>query len=394
MGRTPVPGPQGRHQGSGQGLEVKPRGHRLHIVGTVTVRGESVRVRQSTGLDRRTPGAWERANEIRRQVEADIQDQIIHGVAPACRFATAAGRYIEAETPGGTDLANLDELVLAFGETLLTTLQSTPALIDDWYRARFKGRSPATIRRHQNTLRTVLQFAVDQMDALPAVPKFQRARVRHRKGAAVMKRFHPGEVEMMVDCAPLHGRPILATLYSTGSRVAQTLYLSREHFILAPGRGRVIFPETKNRNSYSRPLHDYAVGILTDWFAGRTDRHAAAFLTPKGQPYKPAGARGGQIKAMFDGARDKAVARLIAAGRRDRARVVAQATPHWFRHNLANVLRQDMGADVKTIMEAGCWESESVVIQNYLADAPDHTEAAVRALPFGTPPLLDDAGTG
>lgn len=82
-------------------------------------------------------------------------------------------------------------------------------------------------------------------------------------------------------------------------------------------------------------------------------------------------------------ARNRCVKKLVAMGLHDRARVIAQATPHWFRHSFANTLRQDYRLDARTIAEAGMWESVSLVNETYVADVPAHVEDALRRMEFG-----------
>lgn len=385
MGRARLPGPKSRHHRRGLRITPHANGY-LYLSGTVKVRGQSVRVRRSTGLHRDDPGADDRAEEIRRQLEAEIQDQVIHGIRPSVPFARAAADYVLSARPGQTDLDNLEELIAEFGEVPLTLVERDR--IEAFYARRFPSAAPATLRRHMASLRAVLGHAV-KMRAIPAVPHWSRPKLRAHKGRHMDKVFAPGEAELLIACAAPHAAPILAVEYVTGARTGSVVYLPKTCFVLVPGRGRVHFPETKNGHAYSRPLADYAVEILLAWLAGRRDPHPQMFLTPKSGPYARRPGRGGQIDAAFKAARGRCVAELVRLGLSDRARVVALATPHWFRHNLANRLRRELGWDAKLIAEAGMWESRRTVEDFYLGDETEHVEAGLRSLPFGEKPAAD-----
>ncbi|MEH6633464.1 MAG: tyrosine-type recombinase/integrase [Halopseudomonas aestusnigri] len=257
------------------------------------------------------------------------------------------------------------------------------AQIDQFYRERFSAHSPTTIRRHQRSLSAVFNFAVED-ELIDHVPFFSKPKIKKKKGRNMNKKFLIGEAELIIDCAQPHLKPILAVLLSTGARVGMTLKLLKEHFILVRTRGRVSFLDSKNGNAYRRPLHDYTIQILKEWLKIRNDTRPEMFLTPKNQPFVIPKGRGGQIKGSYNKARDKAVRILTQQGSLDRARVIAKSTPHWFRHNIANTLRQDKKADVKTIMEAGMWESEKVLLDNYFGDTHEQTDAVVKSIPIGT----------
>lgn len=382
MDGKPVSGTQGRHRRRRHGLKVEPRHGTttLYITGTLRAAGTSIRVRRSTGLDLGTPGAWEAAEALRIKAEAELLDQAIYGRPPRVLFAAIAAHYIKDVEPGPADLRNLEELIAAFGRRPLADIGR--ADIEGFYRSRFINTKPQTRRRHENTLHALLGFAV-RKGYLPTLPYWERTKVERSKGSGLMKRYLPGEGELLVDCAAPHLQPLFATLLVTGARVGQTIHLRKEHFTLLPARGRVYFPETKNGNAYSRPLHDYAVDILARWVRRRRDSYPEMFLTHKRTPFKRRVGCGGIVQHSFGTARDRCVRRLKTMGLHDRARVIAQATPHWFRHSFANTLRQDHRLDARAIAEAGMWESVSLVNDVYIGDVPAHVEEALKAMRFG-----------
>ena len=378
MGREGISGPKKRPDR--RGLKVKVRGGVYHLAGTIRVGRRSQRVRESTGIDRSAPGARDLAEARRIRREAEILEALVHGRKPPVPFAAVAGDYLEAHDPGPADLRNIGELLVAFG-TMGVHEIDRPG-IEHFYKRRFPGRAAATVRRHMASLRAVLGHGVKQ-GALEYVPQWTRPEVAKRKGKSISKRFLPGEAELLIDSAAPHVRPIMALEYCTGTRTGAAVHLLKENFVLAFGRGRVHFPETKNGNSYSRALHDYAVGVLLTWLETRDDDHPEMFLTDKGRPYVVRIGHGGHIEAAYNAARDRCVARLIEMDMDDRARVIAASTPHWFRHNFANRLRREKGWDSKMIAVAGMWEDEQVVGDHYLGDESDIIEEGVRSLEFG-----------
>ena len=386
MGRKRVSGGARSDQDAGHRLKVKPRGNKLYIVGTLSVRGQRIRVRRSTGIDRGSLRAEEWADAIRIKTENEILDQIVYGKKPPVSLARVAADYIVGTDPGPTDLRNLDELLAKLGHRPIGDI--TAEEINEFYKKRFPpGRTVASRRRHQASLRAVYGFA-DDNQIIDAIPKWDRPKDRRNKrrakGRAITKMFFPGEAELLIRCAAWHARPIMATEYGTGARTSSVIYLPKEMFVLIPGRGRVHFPETKNGNAYSRPLPDYAVEILLAWLGTRSDRHPAMFLTDKGLPYAKRHGRGGQIDWSFKTARQRCVTEMIRLGHVDRARVMARATPHWFRHNLANRLRRELRWDAKLIGEAGMWEDEQVPAEFYIGDESEYIEQGLRSLEFGT----------
>ncbi|NIA70748.1 site-specific integrase [Pelagibius litoralis] len=364
------------------GLQVKTEGKKLWLKGTVRAGKKSRRIRESTGLDCRTRGARQLAESLRITREKEVLDELVHGSVPAVTFSTAAAGYLKTvPNLGKTDHDNVKALIKRFGGVVVSALSAED--INAFYDDRYPKHAASTIQRHQTSLRSILSHAQEQgWLALP--PPYARPKTTIKKGKHANKMFLPGEGERIVDAADIRGQAILATLFVTGARVAQALYLPKESFILAPGRSRIFFPDSKNDNAYDRALHDYARQKIEAWLEERgDDDEPALFLTDKGLPYAPRRASGGQIRKLFNSARDKAVASLKAAGERDRARFLSSATPHWMRHNFANQVRA-AGGDVKDVMDAGMWEDERIVIRHYFGDAPKRVEAMTRGLGFGS----------
>jgi len=364
------------------GLRVTRRtnSQNYYIEGTLRIGGKSVRVRESTGIDVSMPGAWEAADALRLQKEMEIVDRIVYHRPPPRHFELVAADYLARRDYSNTVEKTANELARVFAGIPVASLDRD--LIEGFYDKRFADLNRATRRRHEIVLHAILKLAVEQR-LLNEVPFWNRVPPRYKKGGAVMKRFLPGEVELIIECAAPHVRPLIAVMYVTGARVSQTLYLKREHFILERGRGQVTFPNTKNGHSYVRPLHDYAVDQLWIWMMRRRDRHPEMFLTNHREPYYRRTDGGGCLWMGFRTPRDMAANELERRGYPERAALMRQATPHWLRHNFANTLRQVHGLDARAIAKAGMWESVDVVNRTYIGDAEESISEKITTLPFG-----------
>ncbi|MEH6474436.1 MAG: tyrosine-type recombinase/integrase [Sneathiella sp.] len=397
MGRKSVSKSKSGHQGTIKegSLTIFARGNWLHIRGTVRVRGETFRPRRCLGLASDKEENWEKAREIARKTINEFQEKVIHGVQQSASFSYVAARYIKSWVNyKPADAANIEELLQGYplpktrkrqrAEPLHAVHLSnlTKRRIADWYDKRFPTQGAATIRRHQNTLAAILNYARDELDE--TVHGFTKKRIEKKSGRSLGKRFLPGEVERMIELAPEHARPLIATLYVTGARTEMAIHLKKtENFILVPGRGKIFFPDSKNGNAYIQPLHDFAVTHLLEWIEGRKDGHEEMFLTSNRKPYSVRQGYGGHIKTMFATAREALAKEIEADGDPERAAIIRTFTPKWFRHNFANALRAGK-SDLKDIMEAGMWKSPQVIMEHYMGEAPDRVSEQVRNLPFGT----------
>jgi site-specific recombinase XerD len=230
----------------------------------------------------------------------------------------------------------------------------------------------------------------------------------------------PKLIHALLDNAAPHFRAQLIVLHATGARVSSVLYGCRLcDLILAPGRERLTFHDTKSGQSVTSVLTPFAAAELQRYLAWRgrlDDREGPLFLTAAREPYADNAKKyGGQTKAAWQGMRRRAAKSLIdaatAAAAEFRAasdvteanRVLAEAqaeadllnqvTPHWLRHNLATTMFAS-GASVREVMDQGGWlEAGSALIYGH--DVPETRRQHVRAAldletkidtPLDTPP--------
>lgn len=352
----------------------------IYIIGTVRVGGRSERVQFSTRLHNETPGAWEAAETIRLKKEKEVLDRILYNRPPPRPMEELAADYVARHDYSYGVRSAAKEIAGTFKGILVADLDRNR--IEGYFSRRFAPHERGSRCRYETVLHAMLAMAVRER-SLYQIPYWNRVQYKRPKGAHVMKQFQPGEVELLVECADYHLKPIIAVMYATGARLRQTMMLRREHVHLARGQGRVIFPKTMSSASYMRPLHDYAVDQISIWLLRRHDGHPQLFLTQVGKPYVGNAKISGKIEHAFHMARERCVAELERRGYPQRARVMAQATPNWLRSNFANTLRHVYGMDARGIADAGMWEDVANVERNYVTSAPEIIEHQLRNLPLG-----------
>jgi integrase len=354
----------------------------LYIYGTVRVGERSERVEYSTKLHHEMPGAWEAAETMLLIKEKEILERLLYNRPPPRPVEDLVSDYLVRHDYSYTVKRAANEIATAFRGVLIADLDRTQ--IEDYYKRRFPPHHLTSRRQNELVLHSILALAVRQR-SLHEIPYWNRVQRQRPKTNPAVKRFHPGEVELLIECADPQLKPVIALIYATGARVWQTISLLREHVDLERGRGRVIFPKTKNGHAYVRPLHDYAVDQICIWLLRRNDDHPQLFLTSTHTPYSERQRGGGQFWWSFRRAKERCVAELKRRGFPERARVMEQATPHWLRHNFANCLRQVYGMDARGIADAGMWESVDCVNRSYIVSAPEIVEHQIRNLPLGQP---------
>lgn len=377
MDRRSVPGSKGgnspRKRRKKGGLKIHQQDGSWHVAGTLRVSGRSIRIRKSLGIPSDRPE--DEAEAARAKLETAIIEEAVYGIRASRPFAAVALEWLAYATPGPQDVRIAKALGKWFGSTLVRDID-TPD-IARFVADKLTGRKPSTTNRYLNTLRSILAMGV-RLKLADAVPHIERPKVRK---TSMNKMLSFEEMEILLDSAAPHVAGILALMMTTGCRVSEAVYIKIADVILAEGRERVIFRDTKNDETYGAPIHAFAVPYVARAIGCRQE--GPVFLTDKGEGYADhEGKSGGQIKTAWRNARARLVARLIEAGKAERADVVAKATPHWLRHSFASHLMAQ-GESVKTIMDAGRWKTARLVIETYGHLAPDATRAAVSKLGFG-----------
>jgi len=425
MDRSPVRGSEGRHKGRrpakkrAAGLHVVERAGFWYIFGTLRLGRSSVRVRESTGF-RAEAGTWEAANRARFEKEAALRAEFVDGKKPSTAFSVAADLYLHRprERPlNPIDVSKVQELERHFKSRKLDEISDAEWL--RWVDKRQAGNKPQTRERYLALVVGFLNWCAAPSRAwIKALPPFER-NPKSRKIRAVARRrvieLTPALVQLLIQHASPHLRAQFAVEHATGARVSSIIYGCRLcDLVLAPGRERVTFHNTKPNISVTATLTDFAVRELKEYLKWRgklDDREGPLFLTHLKEPYtdnKKAG--GGQNRTAWKGMRSRAIKTLldtaakaaeieismgaedkaeqILATARSEADLLGQVTQHWFRHHLATTLLEK-GADVRTIMDQGGWlDASSALI--YAHNVPETRRRHVRdaldaGIEIGTP---------
>lgn len=241
----------------------------------------------------------------------------------------------------------------------------------------------------------------------------------------VEKMLHAEEVMLFVTLAPPHFRPFIATLFGSGRRGGELLFLSRtKNLRWERDNERLFFGMTKNGKPIFARLPPFAVDAMNDWLTSRKDEsdkwkdsHDALFLTDKGKPYsRPKQQRGGIFKRAMHGLRRRVAEALALWYRhrrdgqtqhnlssdvialidqlvanhaegdvmrfvRERIKLVKRVTGHWGRHNAASHL-YEKGADEHEVMDHIGWR-DARSARRYRHRSRKHQKRMAAMLDFG-----------
>jgi len=192
-------------------------------------------------------------------------------------------------------------------------------------------------------------------------PEFETPRVVEARTLVLL----PGEAERLVAHAGRHLGPLIETLFCTGMRLAEAVYLDWTDVDLIGGRIIVWADRTKTGKRRNVLLPSRAIVAL----ANLPHRDGAVFRTDprspgRGQPYAENGGRyGGQIKTAWRGA--------IRRAGLDR-----QLGPHSCRHSWAS-WHYALNKDLLRLQVEGGW-SNLALVQRYAHLLPGGQEQAIR----------------
>jgi len=334
---------------------------------------------------------------------------VIHGKHPSIPVAIAAEQFLNRpdKPVGRTGTAVIQEITRSFGPRLLTDI-SDPEW-NEFLDARMNNKAPATRERYLNSLLSFLNWCrAKKRRWLVDLPEFDRNEEirspKHRRARRVAD-LTPELIELMIEQASPHLAGQMAAFWATGGRVSSVLYGCRLcDYVAAEGREQLTYHDTKNGDPVTASFHPAAAKVMRrylEWRGRYWDREAPLFLTDSHEPYVDNEREwGGQNKTAWKGMRRRTVkamrcnsAREIRELRRsgerakaiemiawtkDQCALLAQITPHWFRHHLATFMLSN-GADIRSVMEQGGWRSMDVVL-GYAHDVPEQRRAHVNRM--------------
>ena len=236
---------------------------------------------------------------------------------------------------------------------------------------------------------------------LPAFERDPKARNPRQGRARRVGELRPELIALLIEHAPPHYKGQTAVHWSTGARVSSIIYGCRYcDYLAVEGREQITFHKTKPGIDVTAVVHPWAAAVMRDYLEWRgvpKDREEPLFLTHMRRPYTNNGkSHGGQTKGAFGSMVRRAsaslrrmalrqAAELRRQGRRPEARalwaaaqadiaLLAQLTPHWFRHLLATTMMAE--GDLRSTMEQGGWLDVRSVLA-YMHDVPSRRRGLV-----------------
>ncbi len=234
-------------------LELRLRGDKWYVVGSVLQHGSRVQIRQSTGYSKTYKNlAYDRMLEIQRDVLAGN-----FGTAKATNKAyiqTAIDLYEgRPEGLGKTDRLILKRFGKSFGHVRLGSVHA--ADIHLWTQAR--GNKASTVKRELNCILAMLSHGRAMGLEIPMIeikkPKVDDERCRW---------LTEEERDRLIDTCPENIRGITTFLFYTGARISEAFSLDWHDVV----DGKATFVTRKGASGKSRrrsvPLHDKALKAI------------------------------------------------------------------------------------------------------------------------------------
>jgi hypothetical protein len=211
------------------GLAVEEVDGHWHVRGRLRVKGQRKRVRESTGLPA-TADNRDGAEELRRQIESQVRDQIVWGVHPSVPFEVAVDRFLTRKRERGRlnaiDISRLQELERRFRGRLLNKIAEAEwtGFVDQ----RMQHCAAPTRERYIDLVMAFLSWCrARPQQWIAELPSFNRdkaARQRRQRRARRVGELRDELIELMIACAPPHLRPQIAIMWTAGGRVSSLLY--------------------------------------------------------------------------------------------------------------------------------------------------------------------------
>jgi len=253
------------------------------------------------------------------------------------RLRAARGASEHTLRAYGLDLADLVGFLA--GRGVASPDRITPRALRAWLGdLDDRGLAKATIQRRLSAARSFLKMLVEEgtLEVDPAMGLRQRRGQRHLP--TVLSRDEVGRLLETPDAETHLGRrdrAILETMYSAGTRAAETVGLDRRDLDLRAGVGRVL---GKGRKERLVAIGSHAKAALERYLADR-ERPAAA---PSAGDALFLSRRGTRLSTRT--LEDVVKRHALAAG------IARKATPHTLRHSFATHLL-DGGADLRSVQE-------------------------------------------
>jgi integrase len=387
------------------GIAVKERNGFWHLHGRLRIGRRVKRVRESTSLPA-TAANWEAAEELRRQKEQEVRNEFLWGKCPSERASIAIDKYLNRKRKrpfSSTMIRCLKEVDRKFGPRELDEIPEA-----DWIEFVDKrmARNSATTR--EGYIGRVLAFLNwckkrprRWIGQVPAFEHDREARCPKHRRARRVGDLRPELIALLIESASPHYKGQMAIHWTAGARVSSIIYHCRYcDYLAVEGREQITFHDTKNGDDVTAVVHPWAATVMREYLKWRgvpKDREEPLLVTHFRRRYRNNGhVRGGQTTGAFHGMVRRASASLRCTALREAAALrrrsqgaaarahwaaaqadialLAQLTPHWFRHLLATSMMAE--GDLRSVMEQGGWRSMQSVLA-YMHDVQSRRRAVV-----------------
>ena len=359
-------------------LKLKQYKNRPHyyLRGTVKANRKRVRIFETTGIRIGSPGAKAKAEELRLRREAQLFEHLTTGKpSQDPSWNEVAALYCEArarervskrpELEGTTDPEA--GYVLRLTDFLVTRKAAHRPIselkiedVQDYFNKHLRGKELSYLHRCRNNYLAVMNWAVknkyrEAPYPMPALPDYDPRKMEVNKNLPIPV------IKLFVKFAPKHASLLFNTIFDTGLRGGELLFINRTKrdeqnlrrsgLDLKEGKEKLLLGVTKDGKAITRSISKRLATRMRDELKKRKDPYDALFLTDKGVPYKPAKVqRGFQYRKAWESTRTKVVAELksqldAAKQVKDAAKVdeleswiemVERATGHWGRHSMVS----------------------------------------------------------
>lgn len=219
-----------------------------------------------------------------------------------------------------------------------------------------QGRKPETINKYLGTFRRMMNLAID----------WKLINKNPLKGMKLLKVpvkkyevFSDNEVEILINLASKHFKPILLTFYFTGMRVSEIQHLKWKDVDFE--KGYITVSESKNNEYRTIPINDVLITELKILHHQTTSEFV--FLTPKGNPYKG----NTPFKTVWNNT-------LKKAG-------IGHYTLHCFRHTFVSNLIVNQKEDFATVM-ALSGHKDIKMLKRYSHTREEAKKSAIKKINF------------
>tara|TARA_R100000951_G_scaffold22981_2_gene18977 strand:- start:769 stop:1782 length:1014 start_codon:yes stop_codon:yes gene_type:complete len=328
-------------------LYIKKRGQIWHIEGTVTYAGQKKTVRKTTG------------HTLRREAEEEcraIEQRVINemkGGDNLTPFNEVADDWFETTKQGATCEVNTRRLKLEWGKIPISKLDT--AAWNKFVKRKLKGATPSHVNRIRTTLVSILNHAAVTYN----IPK-------KKEGEHRIRYLTVEEQEHLFSCYPDFIRAYFIMISYQGFRRTEAMRLTLPGINMEMDTLQL---KVKGGKWLTVPMHSRVKEALQEHLKLRADdikrsNSGQIFLT-RNTYYKDGSIREhAHPYASSDSLYRIHVKACKKAG-------IPDFTVHDWRHHFASHLMQS-GADLKSLMKLGGWNSESMVFR--YADLPDaHT---------------------